>query len=234
MSTPESSDLQIVALLRYVDACASGPSPHADCPIAERRDTPPLACLPECRATISALLRRGRSIAVSHRENFDAKQLRLSETSPAPDVLWHTSSLLQEVARAIRSHPYNGSGHFILKRQVFATSSLNALGQRGIDPEALLRHGFGDRLKLGLAGWLARQERVPDARVDSWPHYGEWQEIFGVSSESGSVDVAQYFRSAVQGEAQRYIDNWLATAPLMDLLNWRPSFHPRHHRPPRR
>lgn len=223
MPAPQSTDLQIVALLRYVDACASGPTPHADCPVAAAMAARPSSCLSACRETLSGLLRRGRSATSSAPQDFDARQILLSEPASAPDALWHTSSLLQEVARTVGSHPYGASGRYILKREVFGTSALGALGQRGIDPEALIRYGLGDRVKLGIASWLARLERAPDARATAWPHHEDWRQIFGVTEEGGSPGVGRYFDSAIRGSAQRYFDSWLATAPLPDLLAWRPS-----------
>ncbi|WP_156969688.1 hypothetical protein [Knoellia subterranea] len=123
----------------------------------------------------------------------------------------------------MRTHPYNSSGRLVLKRQVFATSALAALGQRGIDLDSLVRHGFGDRVKVGLASFLTYQDRSPDERADSWPHYLRWRRIFG-ESENNASEVGGYFRSAIQGEAQRYIDSWLESAPLEDLIAWRPTF----------
>lgn len=64
-------------------------------------------------------------------------------------------------------------------------------------------------------------ERAPDARTHLWPHYETRKEIFEVADGPDS-GVGGYLRSAMTGAAQRYIDPWLASAPLEDLLCGRP------------
>lgn len=219
MTSPLAADLQIVALLRYVDACSSGMTPHVDCPLAAALPIPPDKCVPACRDALTVLLRRGRAAVTAAGDDFDARQIRLSEATSEPDILWHTSSLLQELARAVRTHPYSPSGHRILKREVFATSALAALAHRGLDPEGLLRSGLGNRIRFGLASWLAWMDQAPDARTRLWPHYETWKGTFEVVKVPDS-GVRGYLHSAMTGPGQRYIDDWLANAPFDDLLGW--------------
>ena len=221
MSSQRATDLQIVALLRYVDACSGGPQRHADCPIGLASETPDDQCDPACRDVVSGLLRRGRAAVTTHAEDFDARQILLSEPQTGPDALWHASSLLQELARAARSHPCDRSGRLIWKREVFATTALGALAARGLDPEALLRFGLGDRIRLGLASWLARVQEPGDGRA-AWNHRSEWEDVFSVASEEGT-GVGRYLSSAINGAAESYIESWLTEASIEDLLSWRPS-----------
>lgn len=221
MTSQRATDLQIVALLRYVDACSAGPQRHQDCPIGQLSATPLNQCDPSCRDTLTGLLQRGRASAPSNAEGFDARQILLSEPATGPDTLWHTSSLLQEVARAARSHPCAPSGRVILKREIYATTALGALAARGLDPEAVVRFGLGDRIRLGLASWLARVEMSTDRR-SSWIHRSAWEDVFSVKADEGA-GVGRYLSSAMSGKAEPYIESWLAEAPLDDLLSWRPS-----------
>ena len=98
------SDLSIVSLVRYADSCDPARR-HSDCPFAVEKQGK-LTCHEECRGVIRSRLRRGRGEPASSSQAFDARQLRLSEPPTAPDILWHTSSLLQVVVAAARSAPF--------------------------------------------------------------------------------------------------------------------------------
>ena len=221
MTSPHAADLQIVALLRYIDACSSLATPHSDCPLAEALAEPATRCLPACRDVVTGLLRRGRAAVASTSEDFDARQILLSEPREEPNILWHTASLLQIVARVTRSSPLDDSGTPILQREIFGTSSLALLGQRGLDPDQIVRYGFGDRIKFAIVSNLTRIDKSPAIASHTMPYYEEWRDVFGVG-ENGDRSNGGYLRSAINGQASRFIESWLMEAGLMDLLRWNP------------
>ena len=213
------SDLIIVSLVRYADSCEPAHR-HSDCPFAVERDGK-LTCHEECRGVIKSLLRRGRSEPTSVYQAFDARQLLLSEPRGAPDTLWHTSSLLQVVAMAARSCPLRRDGSLSLKRLVDATSGLGALGCRGIDPEHLMRRGVGQSIKLALAVWVGRWlERSDDTR-SSWKYLDEWRMLFEEGIEE-RPSPSSYIEAALVGPTAQHLDTWIESAPIEDLLLWRP------------
>ncbi len=209
------SELIIVSLVRYADSC-DPTSRHSDCPFAVERQGA-LACHEECRGVIKSLLRRGRGEPGSRPHDFDAGQLSLSERPGAPDILWHTSSLLQVVAKAARTSPFRQDGSIELQRLIYATSALGALGSRGVDPESVLRRGVASFVKLALAVWL----RNRDGRLDSWNHLAQWRTIL----DKGAADqdsAPNYINTVFDGPVGQYIDAWIATASIEDILMWRP------------
>jgi hypothetical protein len=213
--------LQIVALLRYVDSCSSAPSPHPDCPIASTTSPPPTQCLAACRETLRILLQRGRSTIKPAGDDFDARQLRLSESPGPPSISWHTSSLVQEAAKAAGTLPYMRSGGLHLKRWVYATSALGALACRGVDPEALVRYGMADRIKIGISAWLGRTPDASGDEVDTMPNAEAWRRVFEIDA-SDTPSPGSYICAAFKGPVARKLDAWLASAALDEILRWTP------------
>ena len=158
------SNLIIVSLVRYANSCDRS-SRHSDCPFAVEQDGS-LKCHEECRGVIRTLLRRGRDVNTARADDFDARQLRLSETSPSPDILWHTSSLLQIIMDVARSCPLMRDGSLNLRRLVDATSALAARSSRGIDSDQLMRRGAADSIKLALAAWLGAPQNRSNALAE--------------------------------------------------------------------
>ena len=210
------SDLVIVSLVRYADSC-SPTSRHSDCPFAVERQGK-LTCHEECRGVVKSLLRRGRGEPTSGGESFDARQLWLNEPPGAPDILWHTSSLLQVVVRAARTNPFRQDGTLELQRLVYATSALGALGSRGLDPERIVRHGVAGLVKLALVAWLGE---ASDERLSDWPYLARWRTIFE-SAGVGKLSAKRYLDADFDGPLARYMNAWIATASLDDVLMWRP------------
>lgn len=210
------SDLVIVSLVRYADSCEPE-SRHGDCPFAVESQGK-LTCHEECRGVIKSLLRRGRGEPTNRSQAFDARQLRLSERPGAPDILWHTSSLMQIVVQAARSTPFRRDGSIALRRLVEATSALGALGSRGLEPEHIIRFGAAKSVKLALAVWLGRK---PDGRLSDWKYLPQWEAIFEESA--ASLDsVEGYISSVLDGPVARKLDSWIATASINDILMWNP------------
>lgn len=170
---------------------------------------------------IKSLLRRGRGEPTSAYQAFDARQLRLSEPRGAPDTLWHTSSLLQVVAQAAQTRPLRGDGGLSLRRLVDTTSALGALGCRGIDPEYLIRRGVGQQIKLALAVMVGRLLERPDDPQSSWEYLDQWRAIFaeGIGERPSPRN---YIEAALDGPIARRLDAWIESAPIEDLLLWRP------------
>jgi tetratricopeptide (TPR) repeat protein len=212
------SDLIIVSLVRYADSCEPN-NRHSDCPFAVERQGR-LTCHEECRGVIKSLLRRGRGEPSSRLQAFDARQLRLSEPPGAPDILWHTSSLLQVVVRAARTSPFRRDGSLELRRLVEATSALGALGSRGLDPEHIVRRGVAGSVKLALAVWLGRK---PDGRLINWKYLAQWQAIFEKGT-AGQDSAGGYFSAVLDGPVAQYLNAWIATASVEDVLTWRPPW----------
>jgi hypothetical protein len=210
------SNLVIVSLVRYADSCAPT-SRHGDCPFAVEHQGK-LTCHEECRSVIKSLLRRGRGEPASDGHAFDARQLLLSEQPGAPDILWHTSSLLQIVVRAARTNPFRRDGSLELQRLVYATSALGALGSRGLEPEYVVRHGVSGFIKLALAASLGGP---PDDRLSDWGYLAQWRTIFE-NAGAGQPSARNHLDAAFGGPVARYIDAWIATAPIEDVLVWRP------------
>ena len=178
------SELAIVSLVRYADACDPSRR-HSDCPFAVERNGK-RSCHEECRGVITSLLRRGREQSNPEAQTFDAKQLLLSEPRGAPDILWHTSSLLQVIVAAFHSSPFHRDGSLHLRRLVDVTSALGALGARGLDPDHLVRLGFAKTIKLVLAGWLESLERSSNQR-GSWEYADRWRELFGIALAAATL-----------------------------------------------
>lgn len=210
------SDLIIVSLVRYADSC-DPVRRHSDCPFAVERQGK-LTCQEECRGVIKSLLRRGRGEPASKLQAFDARQLRLSEPPGAPDILWHTSSLLQIVVAAAHSSPFRRDGSLILRRLIDATSALGALGSRGLDPEHIVRWGVAESVKLALSFGIGRNS---DSRLSNWEHLAQWRAIFEIGSPS--QDSTETDLSAVlDGPVVQYLNAWIATSSIEDVLVWRP------------
>ncbi|MFC4534027.1 hypothetical protein [Sphaerisporangium dianthi] len=216
-------ELKIVSLVRYVDACSPA-NRHGDCPFAVERQGE-RTCREECRGVVASLLRRGRSTPEQSLHAFDARQLRLSEPKGAPDILWHTSSLLQLVVAAARAHPIDPNGAINLRRFVDVTSALGALGCRGLDPDHLVRRGVAQYIKLGLAAWINKLQRSDDPRGD-WEHANKWRTFFEESVPSEAASTMSYIAATLHGPAARRLDTWLESAPLEDILMWRPPTTP--------
>jgi tetratricopeptide (TPR) repeat protein len=211
------SDLVIVSVVRYADSC-DPIRRHNDCPFAVEHEGM-LTCHEECRGVIKSLLRRGRSEPASRSQAFDAGQLRLSEPDGSPDVLWYTSSLLQEVIKAVRTFPIRKDGSLALRRLVYATSALGALGCRGLDPEQLVRRGLTEPVKLALAAYLAK---TPHDQLKNWEYMAEWRTMFEESVTWGGDSPESYFRAVLDGPIAQYLDAWIATASIKDVLLWKP------------
>lgn len=208
----------IVSLVRYADACEPS-NRHSDCPYAVDRQGQ-LSCHEECRGVITSLLRRGRGATSPRHQAFDAGQFLLSEPRGAPDILWYTSSLLQIVVQAMRTHPLRRDGTLNLQRYIYATSSLGALGCRGLDPDQLVRYGLAKTVKLGLAGWLGRLQSSDDPR-SRWEHADRWRAIFN-ENDATPGDPGEYIRAALTGQVAQNLAAWIQAAPLEDLLLWKP------------
>ncbi|MFG2087502.1 hypothetical protein [Spirillospora sp. NPDC048824] len=212
-----SADLKIVSLARYIDACDPA-SRHRDCPYAVERDGE-FTCREECRDVLAFLLRRGRAPSELKVQSFDARQLLLSEIGLTPDVLWHTSSLLQVVVKVARTHPLREDGSFNLRRFIDATSALGALGCRGLDPEKLVRRGVAKTIKLTISGWLEILESSDEPRRNA-EQFTQWRAFFKRGSDE-PVSPGYYIEAALFGRCARRLSAWLETAPLEDLLRWR-------------
>jgi hypothetical protein len=168
----------------------------------------------------SQLLRRGRGSPVS-RQAFDARQLRLSEGDGAPDILWHTPSLLQVVVAAVRSNPLRRDGSMNLQRLVDVTSALGALGCRGLDPDQLVRRGLAKTVKLGLAGWLEGLDSSENNPLSNSEGATHWRSFFEESA-AGPASSGRYIRAALNGKIAERLDEWINSAPLQDVLLRRP------------
>ncbi|TDC67834.1 hypothetical protein E1200_13660 [Actinomadura sp. GC306] len=212
------TDLKIVSIVRYVDACDPADR-HRDCPHSVQRDGV-FTCHEECRDLLTSLLRRGRTPAMSNPHAFDARQIRLSETEPTPNVLWHTSSLLQVVVKVARTNPLGEHDGINLRRYVDATSALGALGCRGLDPEGLIRRGVAETVKLAIAGWLEISELTDESRRDT-ALLDRWRTFFAESAEK-PASPGDYIEAALFGRCAERLNAWLQTAPVEDLLRWRP------------
>ncbi|XRQ10200.1 hypothetical protein ACN3XK_04650 [Actinomadura welshii] len=203
------AELKIVSLVRYVDACDPA-SRHRDCPYSVERDGG-FTCREECRKLLASLLRRGRAPSETNVQAFDARRIRLGETGLTPDVLWHTSSLLQVVVKVARTHPLREDGTFNLRRFVDATSALGALGSRGLDTEKLLRRGVAETIKLTLSGWLEISELADGPRRDA-AQFTQWRALFKGSAD-GPASPGDYIEAALFGRSARRLDAWIETAP---------------------
>lgn len=212
----DESDLVIVSLVRYADSCEPTRR-HSDCPFAVEHQGK-LTCHEECRGVIRSLLRRGRAEPASRSQAFDAGQLLLSEPAGPPDILWHTSSLLQIVMKAAQTSPLRRDGSLSLRRLVDATSALGALGCRGLDPEQLVRRGVAQSVKLALA---ARLGKTSDGLLSDWEHIAQWRTIFERDA-AGNDSPGGYFRAVFDGPIAQYLNAWIATASIEDVLLWRP------------
>lgn len=210
------AELKIVSLIRYADACEPTRR-HDDCPFAAEREGR-LTCRSECREVLATMLRRGPG-ADAHGQAFDARQLRLSEISPTPDIRWHTSSLLQVLVKVARTHPLFHDGTFNLRRLVDATSALGALGCRGLDPDRLVRRGVAQTLKLSIAGWLEvmRDTSGPPGLRE---YYEQWR-AFLERDAAGEISRGGYLGAALYGSSSQRLDAWIESAPLEDVLCWR-------------
>jgi hypothetical protein len=223
VTSRDSDDLVIVSLLRYADSCDPA-SRHNDCPFAVERDGR-LTCNEECRGVITSLLRRGRARPTSGDQAFDARQLRLSESAGAPDIYWHTASLLQVLESVARTCPLLRDGSFNLRRFVDATSALGALGSRGFDPDHIVRRGLARIVKLGLAAWLKRLSMNSDDPRRHWEHVDRWQAFFG-EGISGWPSSEDYIGAIMTGPIAQLLDSWIESAPIEDLLLWTPPNAP--------
>lgn len=216
---PADSDLIIVSLVRYADSCEPSQR-HSDCPFAVERDGH-LTCHEECRGVIRTLLRRGRDDQTAGSDGFDARQLRLSEPTSSPDILWHTSSLLQVVMSVARTSPLMRDGSLNLRRFVDATSALAALGSRGLDSDQLVRRGAAKSIRLALAAWLGQPQDRSKDWLNNWEHTEAWRDIFkdGIDSKDSAQE---YLKAASGGPVAQRIDDWIATASIEDVLLWKP------------
>lgn len=117
---------------------------------------------------------------------------------------------------AARSAPFLRDGSLALRRLVDATSALGALGCRGLDPEQLIRHGVAQPVKLALAASVAK---APDGPLRE--HISHWRNIFEKAVVSqGSPE--GYFSAVFEGPVTQYLNAWIATASIEDVLMWKP------------
>lgn len=217
MGFPDA-ELKIVSLIRYIDSCEPAHR-HSDCPFAVEHGGG-LTCHEECREVLKSQLRRGRSPAETGAQAFDARQLRLSEIGPTPDILWHTSSLLQVLVNVAQTPPFRRDGSFHLRRHVDATSALGVLGCRGLDPDKLVRRGLAKTLKLRLAGWLESRERMVDPQGDM-DLFNRWREFFDKGA-TGEASPGKYIAMALHGKTAMRLNTWLESARLENVLCWKP------------
>ncbi|MEU5994900.1 hypothetical protein ABZ806_38490 [Spirillospora sp. NPDC047418] len=216
MGRPDT-ELKIISLVRYVDACDPARR-HRDCPYAVERDGTRI-CREECREVLASTLRHGRVAAPAAR-TFDARELLLGETGPTPHMLWHTSSLLQVVLDVAQTHPLLDDGTLNLRRLVDATSALGALGCRGLDPDRIVRRGIAETMKLTLAGWLERLEFSDEPR-GTGEHAARWRAFFR-GDACDAISPGGYIEAIWLGKTARRLNAWLETAPLEDVLRWTP------------
>lgn len=216
MDLPDA-ELKIVSLVRYIDSCRPAHR-HRDCPFAIEQGGE-LSCREQCRDVLVSSARRGHSPTKEGTQIFDARQLRLSEAGATPNVLWHTSSLLQVLRAVARTPPFHADGSFSLRRNIDVTSALGALGCRGLDPDKLLRYGMASTVKLALAGWLEGRVRTGEPRGDG-AMFGQWREFFEQDG-LGDPSPGSYIAAAMYGPTARRLNTWLESAELDAILRWK-------------
>jgi tetratricopeptide (TPR) repeat protein len=101
---------------------------------------------------------------------------------------------------------------------VDATSALGALGCRGLDPERLVRQGVAQSVKLALASRLGE---AADGLLSDWEHTTQWRTIFE-KDIAGDDSSGGHLRAVFDGQAAQYLNAWIATASIEDVLLWRP------------
>lgn len=127
----------------------------------------------------------------------------------------------QLVVRAARSCPLRGDGSLNLRRLVDATSALGALGCRGLDPEYLVRRGVSREIKLGLAVWIERLLKRSDDPRSNWKDLDRWRAVFEESTHE-RPSPNDYIGAALGGPVAQRLDAWIESAPIEDVLLWRP------------
>ena len=211
-----------VAVVRYADACP--PSLHPDCPFSVGSEGS-RTCHTECRDVATRLAKpgatgRGKRTAYL----YDARQFLLSESGKVPTSQWHTASLMLRLQHAL-GYPPAVAGNAALRRHIDATNALAYLGQRGFDPDGLVREGLAETIKTNLQLWLSEvflddlrlgQPRNRD-RDSGWlAEFGECLQDVQPEASRGQVMAA-----ATRFGFEHRLDQWLKQAPLSHLVDWR-------------
>lgn len=219
MSMPES-EILAVALTRYADACP--PTLHPDCPFAVT-GAAGRTCHQECRDEVVRLQRPAHTgISAFSSMLFDAGQTLLSEDGLVPNAGWHTTSLVLRLEQALNHPPIGPDGEYLLRRDIDATNSMAYLGQRGIDPEWLVRFGLGPLLTFRIVVWVGshylNREDGPDP-TGGWLAAAE--SFVGVGAEFDGL--GPWLAKAHQSGFREHVDRWVKQAPFEDLWMWRPA-----------
>lgn len=119
--------------------------------------------------------------------------------------------------------PANLRGQGSLRRNIPITNALAYVGQRGFDMDALLRSGFGDRIRISITLWLSHlhgqgQEALEhlDSNTLSWLE--RFREFVGEPDIAESLGVTM--AKAMQGGFDDTLSNWVIKAPLPALVDW--------------
>lgn len=155
---------------------------------------------------------------------FDVGREQITRSGLPPSYDWSTSALLRTVHDYIILPPIRDG----LKRSIFLTTALARLGERGLPPDAIVRTGFGREMGQQIllhaaafwwsakAGSLERAE-VP-AVLQGWVDLlDELPRLAGLRNP----DFADVMSVALSGASRDRSQEWLRTAAMGDLIDWR-------------
>lgn len=216
----QEQDISVVALLRYADSCPPE-TLHPDCPYSMQDGAGGRTCETQCRTIISNLVRPNHAAPTP--AGFDAGQALVEARviTPDPCVLWPTSALVTVLQKVARSDAMPRRRGGLLRREIEGTSALAILAQRGLDIDALLRHGVGDALASAIGVALAVAKSQPGEAVP--PRLEAWTAF---ACRCGLTDASDFLGARADPRFRRALDRWVAVTSPANVLAWSPpEFH---------
>jgi hypothetical protein len=216
-----SDAILLVALARYADSCPSGVL-HSDCPFAVSTGDG-RSCNTECRALLTVLHRPQLAERPGSRA-FDAREIFLAARtiSYEPSRQWPVAALLYDLERVCRSAAFSIRGALDLRRYVMGTTALAHLAWRGVNPDALLRFGFGRELAAAIDVYLARSRLQGRASEGNWLDEVRWYQLYEkiVDDDASRSETPPTRGFSLSPRFQDVVISWLNRSPPAQVLTW--------------
>jgi hypothetical protein len=180
-----------------------------------------------CRCRTLANRLEDERLARIKAETFDVSKIHLTSVSGAdalPGVDWHPAALFHTFENGVLSPPWLDKS--ACRRETRLTLALARIGEFGVPPDAIVRVGFGRRIKAAVNSHVMGAVSAEDS-LDRLPvALGGWLELVAETLDNPAVDASEpsklfaMFHAFNRGPYAERVERWIASAPIDRLLSW--------------